>query len=183
MCDLHIQSMCGYKNRTVRVQYSHTILVTKFASCTLYMDPCVVHKNQSILWPLDWQHDSVVLFEPTRVGGGQCALAGHVGALLPPVGTGQDMVSESCSHSRMWQQSCEDRAWYQQSGNRLLIPCNRSGRCSTGAVDLHASSECPLKFSLLISPNSMLWLICSHKCTFIHLYVHLKFGFWRWYLS
>ncbi len=51
MCDLHIQSMCGYKNRTVCVQYSHTILVTKFALCTLYMDPCVVRKKQSILWP------------------------------------------------------------------------------------------------------------------------------------
>ncbi len=41
MCDLHVQSMCGYKNPGVRVEYVRTILMTKFTSHALYTVPRV----------------------------------------------------------------------------------------------------------------------------------------------
>ncbi len=46
MCDLSVQSTCGYKNRVVRVQYAHTTLMTQFASRTLYAVPRVRVKSE-----------------------------------------------------------------------------------------------------------------------------------------
>ncbi len=46
MCNLHVQSTRGYKNRVLRVQYMHTILMTEFESCTMYTVPRLHIKSE-----------------------------------------------------------------------------------------------------------------------------------------
>ncbi len=46
MCDLSVQSMHGYKNRVVHVQYARTVLMTQFVSRTLYAVPRVRVKSE-----------------------------------------------------------------------------------------------------------------------------------------
>ncbi len=43
-------ALTKYKNRVVRVQYAHTVLMMKFVSCALYAVPLRMCKKWSILW-------------------------------------------------------------------------------------------------------------------------------------
>ncbi len=47
MCDLGVQSTRGYKNTVVCVQYTRTILMTKFASRVTYAVPRVSVQSEA----------------------------------------------------------------------------------------------------------------------------------------